>query len=180
LQEGQVWLRGAEQVEGVRCNQRRAVNERRMVDFAISLDSWDFVELRALGTKDNVAQFWNKFQDMYNVAFPVVEDRRKQKDREKPWLDDPEFKVIVREKGELHSRKVKGQEWEGDRERLVEVTKEVNRTRKKLRKAYCSQKIKERVGNARATWEVLGEVLGGRKKKGVRWGVGFLEGKGCG
>jgi hypothetical protein len=33
-----------------------------------------------------------------------------QKDREKPWLDDPEFKMIVGEKGELYSRKVGGQE----------------------------------------------------------------------
>jgi hypothetical protein len=67
-----------------------------------------------------------------------------QKDREKPWLDDPEFKVIVREKGELYSRKVKGQEQERDLERLAEVIKEVNRTRKRLRKAYFSQKIEER------------------------------------
>jgi hypothetical protein len=57
---------------------------------------------------------------------------------------------------------------------LAEVTKEVNRTRKRLRKAYFSQRIEERVGNVRATWEVLGEVLFGRKKKEVRWGVGFL------
>jgi hypothetical protein len=48
------------------------------------------------------------------VAFPVKEDKKKQTDREKPCLDDPEFRVIVREKGELYSRKVKGQEREGD------------------------------------------------------------------
>jgi hypothetical protein len=50
---------------------------------------------------DNAARFRNEFRDMYNVAFPVKEDKRKQKDRKKPWLDDPEFKVIVRKKGEL-------------------------------------------------------------------------------
>jgi hypothetical protein len=110
----------------------------------------------------------------------VREDKRKQKDREKPWLDDLEFKVIVREKGELYSRKVKGQEQERDRERLAEVTREVNRTRRRLRKAYFSQRLDERVGDARATWEVLGEVLGGGKKKGVRWSAGFLGRTGWG
>jgi predicted nucleotidyltransferase len=57
-----------------------AVNERRMVDFAIALDSWDFRELRALGTVDNAARFRNEFRDLYNVVFPVREDKRKQKD----------------------------------------------------------------------------------------------------
>jgi hypothetical protein len=36
---------GGGQVEGAGCNQRRAVNERRMMDFVIALESWDFGEL---------------------------------------------------------------------------------------------------------------------------------------
>jgi hypothetical protein len=44
---------------------------------------------------DNGTQFQKTFRDMYNVAFAV--ERRKQKDFKKLWLDDPEFKVIVRE-----------------------------------------------------------------------------------
>jgi hypothetical protein len=159
---------------------RRAVNERRMVDFAIALDLWDFRELRALGVEDNAARFRKKFWDMYNVAFPVKQNKRKQKDRENPWLDDPDFKVIVREKGELYSRKVKGQERERDRERLAEVTKEVNRTRQRLRRAYFSQRLKERVGDARATWEVLREVLVRRKRKGGRVECAFLGRMGWG
>jgi hypothetical protein len=143
-------------MEGAGRNQRRAVNESRMVDFAIALDSWDFRKMQALGAEDNAARFRNEFRDIYTVAFPVREDKKKKKDREKLWLDDPRFKVIVREKGELYSRKVKGQEREGDRERLAEVTKEVNRTRKRLRKAYFSQRIEEKMGDAKATWEVLG------------------------
>jgi hypothetical protein len=90
---------GGGQVEGAGCNQRRVVNGRRIVDFAIALDSWDFGGLQALGMEDNATRFRNEFRDLYNVAFPVKEDERKQKEREKPWLDDPEFKVIVREKG---------------------------------------------------------------------------------
>jgi hypothetical protein len=68
---------GGDQVEGAGRNQRSAVDERRMVVFAIALDSWDFRELRALGTVDNTARFRNEFRDMYNVAFPVKEDKRK-------------------------------------------------------------------------------------------------------
>jgi hypothetical protein len=115
---------------------------------------------------------------LYNVAFPVKEDKRKQKDREKPWLDDPEFKDIVREKGEPYCRKVKGQEREGDLEGLAEVTKEVNRTR--LRRAYFSQRLEERMGDARATWEVLLEVLGGGNKKAGKVGCGFFRKDGVG
>jgi hypothetical protein len=143
-------------VEGAGRNQRRAVNERRMVDFTIELDSWDFRELRPQSVENNMAQFRNEFRDMYNVAFPVVEDKRKQKDRDKPWLDDPNFNVIVREKRELYSRKVKGQERVGDRERRAEVTKEVNRTRRRLRRTYFSQRLEDKMGDARATWEVWG------------------------
>ena len=58
-------------------------------------------------------------------------------------MDDPQFKERVREKGELYSRRVKGQEREGDRERLAEVTREVNRTRQRLKRAYFSQRLEE-------------------------------------
>jgi hypothetical protein len=51
------------QVEGAECNQR-AVNKRRMVDFAVALDSWDFRELRALGVEDNAARFRNELRDL--------------------------------------------------------------------------------------------------------------------
>jgi hypothetical protein len=47
----------------------------------------------------------------------------------------------------------------------------VNRTRRRLRRAYFSQRLDERVGDARATWEVLGEVLDGGKMKGGKVGV---------
>jgi hypothetical protein len=55
---------------------------------------------------------------------------------------------LVREKGYLYSRKVKGWEREGDRERLTEVTREENKYRKRLKKAYFSQKLEEVVSRA--------------------------------
>jgi hypothetical protein len=118
---------------------------------------------------------------MYNEAFPVVEDRKNQKDRNKPWLDDHQFKERVMEKGELYSKKVKGQERDGDRERLAEVTREVNKDRPRLKKAYFSQRLEEVVGDARATWEVLSEVLGPARKGGeTRRSSGFSRRKGWG
>jgi hypothetical protein len=53
---------GGGQVEGAGQNQKRAVNESRMVDFAIALDSWDLRELQAFSAVDNAARFWNKFR----------------------------------------------------------------------------------------------------------------------
>jgi hypothetical protein len=88
--------------------------EERMADFALILESWDWRALRSVDVEGNVARFRNKFRDIYNEVFPVTEDKRKQKDREKPWLDDPQFKAMEREKGELFSRKVKGREKDGD------------------------------------------------------------------
>jgi hypothetical protein len=64
-------------------------------------------------------------------------------------------------------------------ESWLRVWYKVNRTRRRLRRAYFSQRLEERVGEARATWEVLGEV-GGGKKKGARWGAGFLGRTGWG
>ena len=41
--------------------------------------------------------------------------RRKRKDVEKQWLDDVDFKELVREKGELYSRKIRRKLREGRR-----------------------------------------------------------------
>jgi len=98
---------GGGQDEGPGRDQRRRVTEERMADFVLVLESWDWRESRAVGVGDNVARFRNEFRDVYNEVFPLTEDKRKPKDKEKPWLDDPQFKAMIREKGELFSRKVK-------------------------------------------------------------------------
>jgi hypothetical protein len=58
---------------------------------------------------------------------------------------------------------------------LAEVTKEVNRTRQKLKRAYFSQRLADAMGDARATWEVLGEVLGGGNKGREKGGCRFFR-----
>ena len=45
----------------------------------------------------NVARFRNSFRDMYDAAFPWVEDRRSKRDVEKPWLDDGEGGAVLQE-----------------------------------------------------------------------------------
>ena len=92
-----------------------------------------------------------------------MKDRRRRKDEVKPWLDDPEFKELVREKGELYSGKIRGTLGPEGVQRLVEVSKEVNRSRRRLKRAYFDQRLGEVRGDLRVTWEVLGEVLRGRK-----------------
>ena len=87
---------------------RRLVNEGRIGRFAEMLKGWSFDEERALGVEGNVGRFRNMFRDLYDEAFPWVEDRKRTKDKEKPWLDDVEFKGLVEEKGRLYSRKVRG------------------------------------------------------------------------
>ena len=61
-----------------------------------------------MGVGDNMARFRNGFRDMYDGSFPVAQGKKRRVDEEKPWLDDPGFKELVREKGGLYSRKLKG------------------------------------------------------------------------
>jgi hypothetical protein len=56
-------------------------------------------EVRAMFEEGNVACFWNELGDMYKEIFLLTEDKRRQKDREMPWIDKPQFKEMVREKG---------------------------------------------------------------------------------
>ena len=146
--------------------QRRLVNEARIGRFAERLEAWSFDEERALGVEGNVARFRNSFRDLYDESFPWVEDKRSRRDEEKPWLDDVEFKELVKEKGVLYSRKIKGNAGEEECRRLVEVSREVNKMRRKLKREYFDQRLGEIGGDMKATWEVLGEVLRGRRGKG--------------
>ena len=98
---------------------RRLVNEGRIGRFAGRLEGWAFDEVRAMGIEANVAVFWNELWDIYDGAFPWVEDMRKRRDVEKPWLDDAEFKGLVEEKGSLYLRKLRGRLGEGEGQRLV-------------------------------------------------------------
>ena len=70
---------------------RRLVNEGRIARFAERLEAWSFDEVRAMGVEANVAAFRNSFRDMYDEVFPWVEEKRKKRDVEKPWLDDVDF-----------------------------------------------------------------------------------------
>ena len=115
---------------------RRMVNEDRIGSFAEVLDGWSFDEEREMGAEGNWARFRNKFRDLYDAAFPWVEDKRSRKDVEKPWLDDAEFKELVREKSELYSKKLKEGLGEEGEDRLDKVTRAVNRVRQRLKRAH--------------------------------------------
>ena len=155
--------RGAEDAQEAGRQRRRMVNEGRIRRFAERLEAWSFDEVRQMGVEGNVARFRNEFRDLYDESFPWVEAKKKRRDVEKPWLDDAEFKELVKEKGRLYSRKVKGRLSEEERQRLVEVSREVNRTRRRLKREYFDQRLGEIGGDLRATWEVLGEALRGQK-----------------
>ena len=90
--------RGGEQGGG---EKRRLVNEGRVAKFAEELRGWSFDEERELGVEGNVARFRNGIRDLYDAAFPWVEDKRRRRDVEKPWLDDVEFRGLIEEKDEL-------------------------------------------------------------------------------
>ena len=160
---------------------RRVMDEGRIQRFADRLGRWEFDEARALGAEANVARFRNEFRDMYDAAFPWVKDRKRRKDEGKPWLDDVDFKELVREKGELYTGKLRGTLEAAGVRRLVEVSREVNSTRRRLKRAYFDQRLAEIRGDMKATWGVLGELL--RGKRGRRGGgrlVGILRKMGQG
>ena len=115
---------GAGEIEGGpdgRGRKRRLVNEARIRRFSEKLERWSFDEVRSMGVEWNVARFWNEFRDLYDETFPWVEDKRRRRDEEKPWLDDVEFKELVREKEDLYSRKIRGNLEQEGLERLDKV-----------------------------------------------------------
>ena len=118
-----------------------------------------------MGPEANVAKFRNEFRDMYDTAFPWVDNKKKRKDEEKPWLDDIEFKDLVKEKGELYKKRIRGVLNEEEQEWLAEVSKEVNKMRQRLKRDYFKQRLNEKIGDLRQTWVVIGEALNGRRRK---------------
>ena len=83
-----------------------------------------------------MARFRNEFRDLYDGAFPWVKKKKSEKDEQKPWLDDDEFKILLEEKGELYSKKVKGKLDPAGTERLAALCKEVNRARQRLKSLF--------------------------------------------
>ena len=70
----------------------------------------------------------------------------------------------------LHHKTASSQE-AADEAQILELDtlcKIVNRTRQRLKREYFNEKLQEAKGDLKVTWEVLGELLNGRKrKKGV-------------
>ena len=95
-------------------------------------------------------------------------------------MDDVEFKELDKEKGVLYSKKIKGNAGEEECRRLVEVSREVNKMRRKLKREYFDQRLGEIGGDMKATWEVLGEVLRGRRGKGKGPVCRYFNGEGGG
>ena len=63
--------------------------------------------MHALGAEANVAKFRNEFRDMYDSAFPWVKEKKNKKDNKKPWLDNADFKLLMGQKSQLYSKKLK-------------------------------------------------------------------------
>ena len=71
------------------------------------------------------------------------------------------------EKGDLYSRKLREQLTVEGEVRLREVQREVNGARRRLKRVYFNQRVREAEGDMRASWEVLREVIGrGKGRKG--------------
>ena len=85
---------------------RRVVNQERVRAFAWKLVEWDWRALRSLSAEENVSHFGNEFQDLYYGSFPEANRRKGRRDVKKSWLDDPYFKPLVEEKGDLYSGKL--------------------------------------------------------------------------
>ena len=161
-------------------SKKRLINEGRISRFAEELRGWYFDVQGSLGPEGNIARFRNEFRDLYNTAFPWVEKKVNKKDLEKPWLNEDEFKALVTEKGELYSLKLQGKLTEAMHERFIAVSKEVNKVRQRLKRRYFKKKLEEVRGDLRSTWEVLGEVLKGRRGRNRAPNCRYFEAEGEG
>jgi uncharacterized protein YhfF len=50
--------------------------------------SLNFREVRSMFVECNMGLFQNKLGDIYDEAFHLTEDKRKQKERKKSWLEN--------------------------------------------------------------------------------------------
>ena len=64
--------------------------------------------------------------------------------------------------------------------RLADVSKQVNAMRQRLKRNYFQEKLERTKGNLKATWEVLGEALKGKKSKLGGVPCGYFEEDGVG
>ena len=99
---------GVREEEGGCFGQKWLVNQERVRAFVWKLAEWEWRALRSLSAEENAARFRNELWDLHYGSFPVVNHRKGRRDVEKPWLDDPDFKQLVVEKGDLYSRKLRG------------------------------------------------------------------------
>ena len=141
---------------------RTVVMGGRIRQFSRKLEDWNWREVKTIGVWDNVAQFRNGFWDIYEGSFLVAQGKRRLD--EKLWLDDPGFKQVVRENGDLYSKKLKGKLAEGEWEKLAKVIREVNSTRQRIKRAHFGQR--------------LNEVMGICGLPGVSWGRHWGERRG--
>ena len=153
----------------------RTTNEAKIARFAETLSQWTYDEVRAQGVESNVARFRNEFRDLYNTAFPWAKNKKSRRDVEKPWLDDQDFKALISEKGELYAMKIRNKLDHTGIQRLAEVSRKVNRMRRKLKRTYFQEKLDRAKGNLRTTWAVLGEALRGKKSKKQGTPCGYFE-----
>ena len=158
---------GSMREEGGPAGRRRVVNQERVRTFAQGLVEWDWRALRSLSAEENAARFGDEFRDLYDRCFPVARRKRRRKDVEKPWLDDPDFKQLVDEKGDLYSRKLRGRLTVEGEVRLREVQREVNGARQRFKRAFFGQRVREAEEEMRASWEVLREVIGRGKGRHI-------------
>ena len=158
--------------QGMNQGRHRVVNEARIQRFAEALNEWTFDEVRAQGVEANVARFRNEFRDLYDTVFPWANNKKTKRDVEKPWLDNQEFKELVKEKDELYRLKIRNGLNDDGISRLAEVSKLVNTMRRKLKRNYFQERLENTKNDLKGTWEVLGEALRGKRSK--------LGGKPCG
>jgi hypothetical protein len=105
--------------------------------------------------------------DIYNVCFPLVRKKVRRVDLLKPWLCDDAFLSKVREKHLLYSRHLKGSLNQTDTDRLKDLTSQVNRLRKDLKRSFFSRRLAEAEKNSKRAWKVIHEFIEKPGKSGI-------------
>ena len=154
---------GIAQSKESRFTLKRVMNDKGKERFRKWVKVWgESFMPRVDSVAEDAARFRNELRDEYNVCFPQKKVRIRPIDEKKPWLNDASFLNKVRARDKLYARQLKrrGGLSSVDGSRLRDLTDEVNRQRKDMKRAYFSQKLNETGKNSKQAWKVLHDFIG--------------------
>ena len=141
---------------------KRQITEENKVIFndELSLTDWSMVYAEQC-TNTCYDLFLEKFLEIYNKTFPVIQRRVKIKTLLNPWFTKG-FLKSSKMKQQLYNKYLKSRT-DSDHENYRHYRNLFEKLKLKAKETYYKNKIEQYQGNAKKTWATIKEILGKQK-----------------